>query len=79
MNRRFTIVIEHQGEGFVAYCREMPDVRVQGETVEACQKRIREVIVRKVNEAAGKQMLYRLGRGRLDWKPYSAPGEQSMN
>ena len=44
MHNEFTAIVEQDGDGFVAYCAEVPGANGQGNTREECIASVREAI-----------------------------------
>jgi predicted RNase H-like HicB family nuclease len=44
MHNEFTAIVEQDGDGFIAYCAEVPGANGQGHTREGCLANLREAI-----------------------------------
>ncbi len=44
MSRKYTTVIERDGEWYVAYCPEIPGANGQGLTIEECMQSLEQAI-----------------------------------
>jgi predicted RNase H-like HicB family nuclease len=44
MKNEFTVIIEREGEWYIAYCPEIPGANGQGRTVEECKESLVEAI-----------------------------------
>jgi predicted RNase H-like HicB family nuclease len=44
MRKKFTAVVERDGEWYIAYCPEIPGANGQGRTVEECRASLAEAI-----------------------------------
>jgi predicted RNase H-like HicB family nuclease len=44
MHNEFTAIVERDGDGFIAYCAEVPGANGQGHTREECIANLREAI-----------------------------------
>ncbi len=42
MKNEFTSIIEHDGDGYIGYCAEIPGANGQGETIEECLQNLAE-------------------------------------
>jgi predicted RNase H-like HicB family nuclease len=60
MNRRFTAIIQREGDGFVALCPEL-DVASQGSTIETARENLREALELFFECASAKEVQQRFG------------------
>jgi predicted RNase H-like HicB family nuclease len=44
MRKKFTVIIERDGEWYIAYCPEIPEANGQGRTVEECRASLADAI-----------------------------------
>jgi len=59
MNKKFTAIIEREGDGFVALCPDL-DVASQGDTIEEARKNLQEALELFFETASSEEIKARL-------------------
>ena len=60
MSKRFTAIIQREGDGFVALCPEL-DVASQGDTIESARENLREALEFFFECAPAQEVQQRMG------------------
>lgn len=59
MTRQFTVIIEREGDGYVALCPEL-DIASQGDTIEGATANLREALELFFETASPEELRHRL-------------------